>query len=201
MLKLRKVAVTGGLSSGKTTVTRFLEELGAFVISADEIVHQLLASPKIHQKIIELLGHDIEKNGNLDRKLIAEKVFKDEKLLKKLEEILHPAVLSRLEEAYVSHQNHPLFVAEIPLLFEGSYEGWFDATVAVSAPQKACIDRFKAQGGTKDEYFNRMKFQMDPKAKEAKAHFTISNDTDLSQLKSNVVQLFHVLTLGGVTHS
>lgn len=190
MLNCRKVAVTGGLSSGKTTVTRYLEELGAFTVSADEIVHQLLASPKIYQKIIALLGHDIAKDGYLDRKLIADKVFNDEKLLKKLEEILHPAVLSMMEEAYVLHHNSPLFVVEIPLLFEANYEGWFDATVAVSAPEEASIERF----GSREEYFRRMKFQMPPKEKEARAHFTITNDSDLKSLKSHVVQLFHVLT-------
>lgn len=197
MLKLKKVAVTGGLSSGKTTVTRFLKELGSFVISADEIVHQLLTSPKIQQKIIELFGPDVEKNGNLDRKLIAKIVFNDEKLLKKLEKILHPVVLSLMEKTYektLKQQNISLFVAEIPLLFEGNYEGWFDATITVTAPAQDCIHRFEEQGGTEDEYFNRMKFQLPIKEKEAKAHFIITNDTDLKHLKSNVMQLFHELT-------
>lgn len=199
MLKLRKVAVTGGLSSGKTTITRFFKELGAYVISADEIVHQILSqrnslNKQIHQKIIGLLGNDIDKNGSLDRQLIAEKVFKDEKLLKNLEEILHPAVLCMMEESYSEHQNYPLFVAEIPLLFEGNYEDWFDAVIAVSAPEKECIRRFCEQGGTKDEYFRRMHFQMPAEEKEKKAQFTITNDSDLDHLQSHVVQLFHVLT-------
>jgi dephospho-CoA kinase len=196
MLISKKVAVTGGLASGKTTVARFFKELGAFVVSADEIVHELLSkknslSKQIHQRVIALLGHDIEKNGNLDRQLIAEKVFNDEKLLKKLEEILHPAVLQLMEKTYEEHQNYPLFVAEVPLLFEGNYEGWFDAVVAVSAPEKTCMNRFC---GTEEEYYRRMQFQMNPKEKETKAQFTMINDSDLNHLQSNVIQLFHVLT-------
>lgn len=198
MLKSKKIAVTGGLSSGKTTVTQILKELGAFVISADEIVHQLLSqesSSQIHQKIIAILGHDIEKNGKLDRKLIAEKVFKDEKLLKKLEKILHPAVLSMMEKIYEDEgKTSPLFVAEIPLLFEGNYDSWFDASIVVTAPEDEAIFRFCQSGGSKEDYFRRMHFQMPPQEKEAKAHYTITNDCGLNQLKSQVAQLFHVLT-------
>lgn len=195
MLKLAKVAVTGGLSSGKTTACQFFKELGAFVLSADEITHQLISDKS--SQIINLLGHDVEKNGNLDRSLIAQKVFKNKTLLKKLEEILHPAVFQIMQSTYdnvVKNQNCSLFVVEIPLLFETGKEDWFDVSIYVGAPVNACIQRFCEKGGTKEEYFQRMESQMAPALKEAKAQFTITNDNDLNHFKSQVIQLFHVLT-------
>jgi dephospho-CoA kinase len=101
MLKFRKIAVTGGLSCGKSSVCRFLKELGACVVSSDDIVHQLLSSDtNLGQKIIQLLGNDIVVDQKIDRSRIAQKVFQDPNLLQALEEILHPAVYKEIEKEY-----------------------------------------------------------------------------------------------------
>src|SRR5579872_2924272 len=101
MLKLKKIAITGGVASGKTSVCRFFKELGAFVVNADAIVHELLdPDTDLGQQIIKQFGSEILADGKLSRKMIAEKAFKDARQLEQLEKLLHPAVLRKIEELY-----------------------------------------------------------------------------------------------------
>lgn len=200
MLTLRKVAVTGGLSSGKSTVCRLFKQLGAFVVSADDIVHHLL-SPEttLGQQVINLLGNEVVTNGKFDRKAIADRVFQnDQSLLHKLETLLHPAVDTEMKKQYtelLKNRNAPLYVAEIPLLFEAGYkEDWFDAIITVDAPEEMRRARFQSLGGSQEEYQRRMSRQLSPQIKALRSHYTIQNDGDLKQLQSHVSHLFHVLT-------
>jgi dephospho-CoA kinase len=198
MLVLRKVAVTGGLSSGKSTVCRLFEEMGAYVVSSDLIVHQLL-SPESHlgKQIIELLGNDVVKKGKFDRPQIAEKVFKDPLLLKQLEKILHPPVFAEMKKQYQKaskSESIPLFVAEVPLLFESHGAGWFDKTIAVVALYDVCLKRYIAKGGNAEDFLRRTQRQLAPEEKKARADYTIRNDGDFNALKAQVLTLFQELS-------
>lgn len=199
MLKLVKIAVTGGLACGKSSVCRFFKELGAYVVSADEIVHQLL-SPKttLGQKVIKLIGSEIIVNNQIDRSRIAKKVFNQPKLLKELEELIHPEVRKEIEKRYQEvskSQQAPLFVAEIPLLFETGGEKFFDYTVVVVADEKICRERFqKTTGNSKEEYDKRMARQLKVSEKAQKADFIINNNGSLEETKENVQQVFNELT-------
>ena len=195
MLILKKVAVTGGISSGKTTVCRFLKDHGAYVISADEVVHQLL-SPKtaIGQRIIQLLGKDVVIDDTFDKKKISKKVFSDPEKLRSLETILHPAVLQEIETHYEQlkkAKKYPLFVAEVPLLFESESEPFFDTVIAVIAPEALSRQRFQeGRQEIADEFDKRMARQMLPEEKAAKADFVLSNEGSLLQLKQKVEDLY-----------
>lgn len=191
MLTLKKVAVTGGLASGKTSVCRILESCGAYVVSADEIVHQLLSpNTKTGQKVINLLGTDVFSDQTIDRKKIAEKVFSHPEKLLALEEILHPAVFEEIERLYnqIKHQSqYSLFVAEIPLLYESKTKhSFFDFIVAVVADPKLCKKRL----GSDEEYARRMKRQLTQEEKALLADFTLVNNGDRQELKQNVLNLF-----------
>lgn len=199
MLGFRKVAVTGGLSSGKSTVCHLFEIIGARVLSADAIVHQLL-SPKtsLGKQLIGLFGNDVIKDGKFDRKAIASRVFSDAQLLKQLEEILHPAVYAEMKNYYHSIDNpqqSPLFVVEVPLLFESDYPDWFDTIIAVEAPEEQCIKRFEAIGGSKEEFMRRMQHQLSTKEKSQRADYLIMNNQDINTLKQCVMQIYQELTL------
>lgn len=198
MLVLRKIAITGGLSSGKTTVCRFLKEMGAYVVSADEIVHELLSPhTPIGQKAIALLGSDILKEGQIDRAAIAKKVFSQPQKLRALEQILHPAVIDEINKRYqqIKSSKHILFVAEIPLLYESDMHPHFDAVVAVISDPSLSKQRFCQDTGYPEQEFDRrMARQWDPKQKEAQADFTIFNNGTLDQLKESVKKLFQSLT-------
>lgn len=203
MLKLKRVAITGGLSSGKSSVCRFFNELGAKVVSADQIVHTLLnPDTKLGSQIVDLLGNEIlEKSGpnagQFDRKKIAETVFKDPVKLKQLENLLHPAVRARIQEEADKAQNEntaTLFVAEIPLLFEAGnhYEDF--TTIAVVADEAECQRRFVEKTHyPPEEYTRRMQQQMSPEEKARSADYIIHNRGSLQDLQNQVKGIFEKL--------
>lgn len=192
MLKLVKVAVTGGIASGKTTVCRFLKELGACVVSADEIVHQLLTiHTNLGKQVINLIGPEIVINQQIDRSKIAQKVFTQTQLLEALEKLLHPAVYEEIEKRYEEAQKDKkasFFVAEVPLLFETGGERYFDYTIAVVSDETQCRKRF--QGNT-EEFYRRSARQLSQLEKQKKANFIIENNGSLSDLRHAVIDLLN----------
>ncbi len=191
MLKLRKVAVTGTVASGKSSVCRILEKYGAYVVSADNIVHEFLKSDKnLNRKVIQLLGSDVVVGKNIDRAEIAKKVFSNEELLQKLEMVIHPEVkkeLERLYKAAVARGEHRFFVAEIPLLFECGWEESYDATIAVLANKEICKQRFLSQNkGGEDQFDRRNRRMLSPEEKARRADFVIINEGSLENLEQQV---------------
>jgi len=198
MLILKKVAITGGLASGKSTVCHLFKELGAYVVSADTIVHDLLSSdPHIIKQVVQLLGPSICNKEGIDRKKIAELVFSDPIKLRALEAILHPTVkqeITRHYEQVKDNSSYPFFVVEIPLLYETGMEGWFDIVITVSTDLSIACSRYLQQAGRKQKDFEtRMKYQKTNSEKQAKADFVIFNNGDLTNLKKDVVSLFQQL--------
>lgn len=197
MLNLRKIAITGGVASGKSSVCQFFRELGAFVVSADAIVHELLQSDTaLGQQIIRQLGSEILQDGQINRKRIAERVFRDPEQLRALEKLLHPAVLKRIEELYqkaIATGTYTSFVVEIPLLFEIGGEAFYDVIVAVLAEESLARRRFEKAGFQKQEYDQRMIRQFSPSQKSARADYTIWNNGSLQELKQQVIGLNQIL--------
>jgi dephospho-CoA kinase len=193
MLKLKKIAITGGLASGKTTVCQFFKELGAFTVNADAVVHELLdPHTDLGQQIIRQFGSDIVKNGQISRRTLADKTFKDPKKLEKLEELLHPAVLQKIEEFYTAACNQgafSAFVVEIPLLFEIGAEKHFDMIVTILTDETNAKKRFTQAGFQKTEYDLRMNRQLKPEQKAAQSNYTIHNNGSLEDLQSEVIKL------------
>jgi dephospho-CoA kinase len=192
MLKLAKIAITGGVASGKSAVCQFFQEMGAYVVNADAIVHELLDSD-LGKQLLLLFGHEIVENGKLNRKRIADIAFKDPQKLKKLEALLHPAVLEKIEELYIEacrSEKYSSFVVEIPLLFEIQGESFYDVVVAILSDESKARARF-AQGA--EEYDRRMKRQLSPSQKDARADYTIFNNGTLADLKKEVVELYKKL--------
>ncbi|MCI0616650.1 dephospho-CoA kinase [bacterium] len=181
---LKKIAVTGGIASGKTTVCQFFKELGASVIFADQIVHDLLEGD-LGRIIIQEFGTKIVKNGQIDRKALADLAFKDPNLLKKLEERIHPAVLSRIDEEYAKAKG-TCFIAEIPLLYEIGADDSYNAVIAVVTDEEIAKKRFK-QGEA--EYELRMSRQLKPQEKASRAQYVLRNNGTLDELRQQVKKL------------
>lgn len=195
-VNLKKVAVTGGIASGKSAVCRFFQELGAFVVSTDAVVHDLISSSvSLRQELVQYFGHQILSHDNMDeidRKALAQEAFKDPISLRYLEERIHPAVMQRIRELYerASCQGgHTSFVVEIPLLYEVGQESFYDWVVVVIAEESLCKERFLLAGFSPGEYEKRMHFQLSPQAKAARAHYILENNGTLDALKKQVIQL------------
>lgn len=189
MLTLAKVAVTGGIASGKSTVTSFFQKFGAYVVSADQIVHQLLSSnTALVKQVISLLGEQILHNGCIDRKKIADAVFSSPELLQKLQALIHPLVASEIKRQWeeARQKQYPLFVAEVPLLFESGQDKWYDATIAVICPEAICSGRFAG-------YKERAAQQYTQAEKAKKADFIIENMGSLEELEAKVASLYTLL--------
>lgn len=197
MLKLKKIAITGGIASGKSTVCRFFQELGAYVVNADAIAHQLLCpDTDLGQQIVREFGHEIIVNGQISRKMLADRTFKNPEKLERLEGLLHPAVRQKIEELYEAACNeglHSSFVVEVPLLFEVGSEANYDVVIAVLSSEVHAKLRFEQAGFQKTEYDLRMKRQLKPETKAAKAHFIISNNGSLEELRNEVIKLNRII--------
>jgi len=195
MLKLCKIAITGGVASGKSLVCQFLKEYGAYVVNADKIVHQLLSpSTVIGRQVIDLLGPSIVDGDRIDRVKVGTIVFSDKHKLIALEQILHPAVVKEIETLYKQAQHQiplpTLFVAEVPLLFEADLAPFFDAVVTVVADEKLCKTRFKKAGFPSSEYDLRMSRQFSVHEKKIRANFIIYNEGTVEELKQEVQQFY-----------
>ncbi len=208
MLNLPKIAVTGGLSSGKSSACRFFKDLGAYVVSADDIVHQLLSSATpLGQQVIKLLGPDIVINKHIDRSRIAQKVFRDAELLKSLERILHPAVgqeLTKLYHEINQQQNATLFIAEIPLLFEANGKNFFnyDYSIAIIADPKLCKMRYlETEGNRLEEYTARSTQQLSQQEKADQADFVIVNNGTLDELFQQITKLYNLFVTNSQSRS
>jgi dephospho-CoA kinase len=197
MLTLKKVAVTGGLASGKTLVCSLLKELGAYVVSADQIVHQLLSPDTcLGKKIINLLGSDIVRDTKFDKRIIANKVFSNQSLLRKYEALIHPSVIQEIENEYqhAREKKYKLFIAEVPLLFEGGLENLFDETVVVAASEQTRCNRFlQRDGASFNNFYERQSMQMPVEKKIQKANQVLFNDEGIESLKLKTMHLFNQL--------
>ena len=192
-IKLKKIAVTGGIASGKSTVCHLFEQLGAFVVSADAIVHQLLVpTTPLGKVIIALLGDDIVVGKSFSRERIAEKVFSSPRLLEKIEKLIHPEVQKIIEAKYAiaSQQNVPLFVAEIPLLFEARMENFYDTVIVVVGDEETCRKRFRFD----EKEFTRRKNNLMPiEEKIKKADLVIQNNGTLDELRQTIQLTYNAL--------
>ncbi len=145
-----KIGLTGGIGSGKTTVARVLEQLGAAVYYADERGRRLSDDdPEIVLKIKSLLGDDAYRpDGTLDRRRVAQRVFSDTALLRRLNAIVHPAVREDFERWAEEHAAAPYTVLESAILFESGFDAAADRVVVVAAPEALRIARVMHRDGT-----------------------------------------------------
>ncbi len=199
MLKSKKIAVTGGLSCGKSLVCRILQSLGTCVVSADKIVHQLLSSDQnIVRKVVDLLGSEVLVNCKVDRNRVANLVFNDRHLLRALELLIHPAVYAEIDRQYLLQecisQPPPLFVAEVPLLYESDAAKKFDLVIVVVADMMECRRRFEeCKCGDQIEFDKRTARLIPLSEKIAQADYIIMNTGNASDLQCQTKELYQKL--------
>jgi dephospho-CoA kinase len=183
------IAVTGPFASGKSTFIRLLGELGAETVSADEIVHHLLAQDEATiSRIVERFGEDTLGERGVDRRALGRKVFGDPEALRDLEEILHPLV-RRETKRRVAASDADLFVAEVPLLFEGGTGGDYDYTVAVAVPEER-RRAWAAERGVDKAALRAIEARQLPQEEKARrADVVVQNDAGVDKLKEQAEEL------------
>lgn len=175
---MKVVGLTGGMGSGKTTVANMFKALGIPVYIADtEAKNLTVTSRSIRKAIIDLLGEDAYNDNELNRSLIAEKVFENEDLLQKLNKIIHPKVGSHFKK-WLKKQNAPYCVKEAAILFETGGNKDCDYVILVTAPEEIRIERIiQRDQMAKADILQRMKHQWSDDKKEALSDFVIHNLT------------------------
>lgn len=193
------IAVTGPFACGKSTFVRMLGDLGAETVSADEIVHSLLADdPENIERVVERFGEEVRGEDGVDRKSLGRKVFGNPEALQDLENILHPLVHRETDRRAASTAAE-VFVAEIPLLFEGGGSGRFDLTVVVTAPEERRQEWAAERGVEEPQRQAIEQRQLSGEEKARRADFVVANDGGLDKLREQAGNLWKRVT-GGSDH-
>ena len=184
-----RVGLTGNIASGKSTVARVWERLGARIIDADELARRAVepGSPALSRIAREFGPGVLEPGGGLDRAALRDLVFRDEGARRRLEAIVHPEVarLRAEEERKLEREGVAIVVNDIPLLFEAGLEDQFDVVVLVDAPEEVRLERLvRDRGLTPDEARRMIEAQMPAEPKRRRADVVIDNAGTLEELEA-----------------
>jgi dephospho-CoA kinase len=190
------VGLTGGIASGKSTVSAILRELGAVVIDADALAREVVAqgTPGL-EAVVEAFGPELlTDDGDLDRPAMGALVFADEAARRKLESIVHPLVFERIVDLETHAPPDALVVHDIPLLAESGRADTFDAVIVVDAPAQTQVERMvRDRGWTPEEAASRMAAQASREDRRAIATYVIDNTGTLEDLRRRVTEVFEEL--------
>ena len=180
---------------GKSFVLSVFKELGANVLDSDEIVSHLLKDKKVILKIKKILGDRVVKQDNtLDRVEIAKIIFESSELRYKLEALLHPMVFDNMQNYLKKISGKKkLIIIEVPLLFEGGYQGRFEKTITVFTTQKTAIERLMKAGVSRSDALKRLKTQLPIKIKKKNADFLIDNNGPQQRTRRQVESIYKKL--------
>ncbi len=190
--EIKTIAITGIFGSGKSTVAKIFKKKGFLVIFCDEIVHKLLNEKQIIEKIKKEFGEKILMKKKIDRKKLADIIFKSNKKRKKLEKILHPLVFEKIKKYIDTNRKRSKIIIEIPLLFETKSESLFDCIIVVTASKNIIKERLKGKF-TNNEIEKRWKNQIPLSKKIKKATYVIDNSRNLKDTKKQVEKVLKIM--------
>ena len=187
------IGITGGIASGKSTVTNFLREQGFQVVDADAVVHQLQRpGGRLYQLLVQHFGQEIIlENGELNRPLLASLIFsnpEEREWSKQTQGEIIREELAALRDQLA--QTETVFFMDIPLLFEQDYSAWFDETWLVYVNRDVQVERFmKRDYLSKEVAESRLAAQLSLEEKKKLASHILDNNGSRDQLVSQVVKL------------
>ena len=174
---MHKVGVTGGIGSGKSTICKVFEVLGIPVYYADERAQTLiLTDSRIRKGYKALFGENVYEDGQLNRKLVADRIFSDRTLLENVNHLVHPVVREDFLQ-WTERQEAPYVIEEAAVLLERGGQHLLDRVIVVSAPESLRIQRVVQRDGTYEEKVKeRMKNQWTDQQRRAFADYEVLAD-------------------------
>ena len=186
---MMRVGLTGGVASGKSTVSAILVELGAVLIDADVLAREVVAggTPGLEAVVAEFGTELLTDDGELDRPAMGALVFNDADARRRLEAIVHPLVFERIVALEAQAPEDAVVVHDIPLLAESGRADTFDAVLVVHAPHEVQVDRMiQDRGWTRDEAEARIAAQASSEERLALATHVIDNTGSTDDLRLRV---------------
>lgn len=191
-----KLGLTGGIATGKSTISTYLSSKNIPVLDADKIARQVVepGTPGLAE-IVQYFGDDIlQDNQTLNRKALGQIVFNDEQALQKLNEITHPRIQQMMMDqlAVLAQSNTPLVILDIPLLLENHNEAGADAVMLVAIPKQLQLERLMNRNHlTQAEAESRIAAQMPLAEKEQLADYIIDNSGSVADTYRQVDQVIN----------
>lgn len=200
------VGLTGGIATGKSTVSALLRQAGFPIVDADIVAREVVepGTPTL-EKIKLAFGPGIIDNGVLDRRKLGQIVFEDGAQLKKLNDIMQPAISSAMADKinFWRLQNVPILVLDVPLLFERDYDKnkSVDKIIVVTASKEIQLSRLENRDQLSNmEARNRVKAQLPMSQKIARADYVIDNNGRIEELQEQVTVLIKKIKEIASTH-
>ena len=182
------VALTGSIATGKSAVSRVLQEEGYEVIDADSIAHTILNEQK--DTIAKMFGKELLLTQGIDRKALGAMVFADEKKRKQLESLLHPLIYERIVAlSQILDAKKHLYFVDIPLFFEGKRYPIQKVLVVYTSNEKQLHRLMQRDNSTKTQAQQRIDTQIDIEEKIKKASYVIDNSGTLTALKEKTLRI------------
>jgi dephospho-CoA kinase len=172
----KRLGVTGGIGSGKTTVCRIFRTLGVPVFVADSAARELMNNdPEIRAAINTIAGSDLYGGGELDRRELARLIFNQPDLLHRVNAVVHPVVLREFE-SWASSVDAPYVIMEAAILFEAKADQLVDRVVSVSAPVEERIARVMGRSElSREQVMERINNQLEDDEREDQSYYVINN--------------------------
>ena len=195
----RRIALTGGIATGKSHVRAEFEKLGVPTIDADVLARKAVdAGSSGLGAVVSRFGRDVlDDSGALDRRKLAEIVFADPRARRDLEQIIHPVVRHAIDEWFASldARQQALAIADIPLLYETGRDADFDAVIVTACSPATQLHRvMQRDGATEDEARSRIAAQLPIEEKIRRAEYVISTEGDVEDTNRQVRDVYQRLT-------
>lgn len=186
------LGITGGIGSGKSTVSKIFEVLGVKIYQSDDMAKYLMENDnKLISSIINYFGEESYINGKINKEYISQNVFYDKEKLKTINNLVHPVVINNFKKWCLIHKNEKILIKEAALLFESKSYKKLDFVIYVYAEKKLRISRILKRDSyrTKDQIEHIIKSQLTDKESFEKADYILENN-EKSLLLPEVIDLY-----------